>query len=475
MNYDSRAFLAWRMNWFSSIVSYESRIFFWEKDNKVVVSASAPQLESIVGANNVISGVENLPPLLKQKIANAIAPNTQIDCVVYPNTQAELAEIIAMARRQGWGVLPYGSGSKLSWGGLVKNVNIAISTERLNRLIAHAAGDMTVTAEAGMKFSQLQQILAPANQFLALDPAYPDSATLGGIVATADSGSLRQRYGGVRDQLIGFSFIRSDGLIAKAGGQVVKNVAGYDLMKLFTGSYGTLGVICQVTFRVYPLPEASKTVLLTGKAEALASAAKTLLASALTPTAIDLLSTQLTQALAATSGMGLLTRFQSIPESVSQQSERLSEIGKKLELQSHIYSDTEDSALWQRLRELMQPAAEKNTIFAKIGVKPSAAVATLKQFEDNVSDSGFLGKIHALSGLGYLRFDSENAVERISKLRELLSVNSGFLTVLEAPITIKQQIDVWGYNGNALDLMKKIKQKFDPENIFSSNRFVGGI
>ncbi len=449
----------------------------------MVLSAIAPQLESIVSAGSVISGAA-LPAPLKERMARAIAPNTSIDCAVYPNTQAELAEVLALARRLRWGVLPCGSGSKLSWGGLVHPPNpphqggqrgiVAVSTERLNRPIDHAQGDMTVTAEAGMKFSQLQQLLAPAGQFLALDPAYPDSATLGGIVATADSGSLRQRYGGVRDQLIGFSFVRSDGLVAKAGGRVVKNVAGYDLMKLFAGSYGTLGMICQVTFRVYPLPEASQTVLLSGEARAIASAAQTLLASALTPTAADLLSSQLARELGAPSGMGLLVRFQSIPESVTEQSDRVVEVGKKLGLQSSTYTETEESALWQRLREFMQPAAEESAVFAKIGVRASAAVAALTKFDDLVGSSG-LGAIRAGSGLGALRFDGESAVDRISKLRSLLSANSGFLTVLEAPIAVKQQVDVWGYSGNALDLMKKIKQQFDPDNILSPHRFVGGI
>lgn len=435
--------------------------------------AIAPQLESIVGAGSVISCAALQAPL-KEQIARSLAPNTQIDCAVYPNTQAELAAVLAIARRNRWGVLPFGSGSKLSWGGLAKNVQIAVSTERLNRLVDRAAGDMTVTAEAGMKFSQLQQLLAPVGQFLALDPAYPDSATLGGIVATADSGSLRQRYGGVRDQLIGFSFVRSDGQVAKAGGRVVKNVAGYDLMKLFAGSYGTLGIICQVTFRVYPLPEASQTVLLSGETQAIATAAQTLLASALTPTAADLLSTKLARALGAPSGMGLLVRFQSIPESVTEQSDRIVEVGKKLGLQSSTYTEVEESALWQRLRELMQPTDEEGAVFGKIGVKASSAVAALAKFDDLAGSSG-LGAIRAQTGLGYLRFDGEGASDRISKLRSLLSENSGFLTLLEAPIAVKQQVDVWGYSGNALDLMKKIKQQFDPENILSPHRFVSGI
>jgi glycolate oxidase FAD binding subunit len=433
----------------------------------------APQLESIVGATGVVSRAQLEAPLALA-LAQTVTPNTQIDCTVKPNTQAELAEIIALAHRNRWGVLPGGSGSKLSWGGLAGGARFAVSTERLNQLIDHAAGDLTVTAEAGMKFAQLQQILASKGQFLALDPAFPQMATLGGIVATGDSGFLRHRYGGVRDQLIGLSFVRSDGQIAKAGGRVVKNVAGYDLMKLFTGSYGTLGIICQVTFRVYPLPAASQTVALTGSPDAIARAAQTLLASALTPTAVELLSPQLVADSLGKPDTGLLIRFQSIPESVQEQSNRLLEVGKALGLEGISLGGDDEAQLWQRLREQMDAPAAEPAILCKIGVRPSLAAGALTLMETLLSPAG-AGLIHLGSGLGVLRFAGENLTERVLKMRSICQEKGGFLTVLEAPVSVKQQLDVWGYTSNALDLMRLIKRQFDPENILSAGRFVGGI
>ena len=172
--------------------------------------------------------------------------------LAFPETLEALATGVKLANEFDWKILICGNGSKLSWGGLVKEAQLVISTQRLNRIIDHAIGDLTVTVEAGMTISQLQQALSPSNQFLPLNPCYPQSATIGGIVATADTGSWRQGYGGVRDLLLGLSFVRADGVIAKAGGRVVKNVAGYDLMKLFCGSFGTLGIISQVTMRLYP-------------------------------------------------------------------------------------------------------------------------------------------------------------------------------------------------------------------------------
>ena len=305
----------------------------------------ASTLTSILSTENAVLPWENLAPTQKQNLQQSIDSKSYPICVVYPHSQAELAAVITTANSHKWRVLACGSGSKINWGGLGKNIDIIVSTERINQLIEHAVGDLTVTVEAGMKFAQIQEILAKSGQTLALDPAFPESATIGGIVATADTGSLRQRYGGVRDQILGITFIRADGEIAKAGGRVVKNVAGYDLMKLFTGAYGTLGIISQVTLRVYPIPETSGTVILTGKSEAISQAVRILQSSELTPTQADLLSSKLVTSLALGTGIGLITRFQTIHESVEEQSQRLLAIGEKLGLQGVIYQGVEESKI----------------------------------------------------------------------------------------------------------------------------------
>ena len=434
----------------------------------------AQKLEPIVG-ESAIYDWEHLPPTWQKGLKRANAPENFPSCIVYPHTVEELKHVITCAYSNNWKVLPCGSGSKLGWGGVGKDVDVVISTERLNRVIAHAVGDLTVTVEAGVKLADLQNILGKEGQFLPLDPAYPQQATLGGIIATADSGSWRQRYGGVRDMLLGISFVRSDGQMAKAGGRVVKNVAGYDLMKLFTGSYGTLGILTEVTFRVYPIPEASGTVVLTGDGDAIASATKTLLASALTPTATDLLSSQLVSKLSLGQGLGLMVRFQSVAESVLEQSSRLLEVGQNLGLQGTVYIDADEVTLWQSLSEQIWIASQETAITCKIGVLPTAAVTTLTKLDSITSCTG-LGVIHAGSGLGRLRFDAASVTpQTIMELRGYCESQSGFLTVLEAPIDVKKELDVWGYSGNALKIMCGIKQQFDPKNILSPFRFVGGI
>ena len=431
------------------------------------------KLEPIVGDG--ICDWESLNPRWREQMAKANNTENLLSGVVYPSITQELAHVMSHAHHNSWSVLPCGSGSKLGWGGVGKDIDLVVSTERLNRIIEHAVGDLTVTVEAGVKFSDLQNVLTKTNQFLPLEPAYPQDATIGGIVATADSGSLRHRYGGIRDMLLGLSFVRSDGQIAKAGGRVVKNVAGYDLMKLFTGSYGTLGIITEVTLRVYPVPEASGTVVLTGEAEAIASATKTLLASALSPTAVDLLSTQLVSQLSRGQGIGLIVRFQSVSESVKEQSSRLLEVGQQLGLSGTFYTEADEVKLWQQLPEQIWESTQPPAITCKIGVSPTAAVATLTKL-DALTASSALGLIHAGSGLGLLRLDpTVTTPQTILELRRSCQDQSGFLSVLEAPISLKQQLDVWGYNGNALEIMRRIKQQFDPKNLLSPSRFVGGI
>ena len=449
------------------MIFFTGRLATFMKSFSTENYVSTEELESIVGSSGICLR-QDTEPFWQERVEKAVAPGTSIACTVYPNTQEELAALIACARQNRWRVLPCGSGSKLDWGGLVEGVNIAVSTARLNRLVEHAVGDLTVTAAAGMKFADLQAVLGTAGQFLPIDPAYPQQATLGGIIATADTGSLRHRYRGVRDLLLGMTFVRSDGKIAVAGGRVVKNVAGYDLMKLFTGSYGTLGIISQVTFRVYPLPESSGTVILTGEAGALAQAAQILLSSALTPTAVDLLSPDLVTKLGLGKGTGLIVRFQSIAESVQQQSARLLEVGEKLGLQGTKCSENDEHQLWQRLPETMWNCNTKSAIICKIGIRPSEAVKAINELP--IQDA----LIHAGSGLGVLRFETATA-ETLLQVRQKCEAKGGFLTVLVAPTDIKQELDIWGYTGSAIDVMGRIKQQFDPENILSPNRFLSGI
>jgi glycolate oxidase FAD binding subunit len=380
-----------------------------------------------------------------------------------PICAGELAELVTIASRSKSPLIVAGNSSKLDWGGMVRAAQSLVSTQKLDRLIAHAVGDLTITVEAGMKFSRLQEILATAGQFLPLDPAYPNKSTIGGIIATADTGSLRHRYGGVRDLLLGISFIRADGKIAKAGGRVVKNVAGYDMMKLFTGSYGTLGILTEVTLRVYPLPANSGTVILTGAVEGLRNAAKILIASTLTPIAVDVLSTAFSQHLEISNTPSLVVKFATIPASIAQQSEQLLAIGKGLGLKSGTWQGAQEEQLWSGIQTGIWGDAP---IGCKLGVRSTAAVETIELL-DRLSENTAKGVIHLNSGIGAFALSDSN---HIKSCRTHCEAAGGFLSVLQAPVDVKQQIDVWGYRGNAVPLMREIKQQFDPAGILNPGK-----
>jgi glycolate oxidase FAD binding subunit len=380
-----------------------------------------------------------------------------------PDRLSALAELVTIAHRNKSPLLVAGNRSKLDWGGIVTGATKIVTTQKLDRLVAHAVGDLTVTVETGMTFDRLQAILATAGQFLPLDPSYPKLATIGGLIATADTGSLRHRYGGVRDLLLGISFIRADGKIAKAGGRVVKNVAGYDMMKLFTGSYGTLGILTEATFRVYPLPTDSGTVILTGAVDRLTEAAKILLASTLTPIAVDVLSTAFSQHLEISNTPSLVVKFATIPASIAEQSAQLLEIAKGLGLKGDSWQGDRERQLWSGIQTGIWGISE---IGCKLGVRSTAAVETIALLDRSTDNLG-RGVIHLSSGIGACTMDLPTV---IAPLRSHCEASGGYLSVLQAPVAVKQTIDVWGYRGNAVNLMRAIRSQFDPQGILNPDR-----
>ena len=203
-----------------------------------------------------------------------------------------------------------GGGTKLDWGAVAQPVDLLLSTASLNSVIEHRHGDLTATIQAGARLSTINSILAKHRQWLPLDPPWLDRSTIGGLISTNDSGPRRHYYGSPRDLIIGVSFARSDGQLAKAGGIVVKNVAGYDISRLLTGSFGCLGVIVSATFKLVPVAPSSRTVLINlDSNETMESAIIALSNSSLTPTAMDL----------EWFPAKLLIRFESIEAAVEQQ------------------------------------------------------------------------------------------------------------------------------------------------------------
>ncbi len=429
----------------------------------------ASRLQDHLGPDARVVAPDQLDPAWQARLESALVPGEPRPALVYPQTVGALAAAIALAQQERWPLLLCGRGSKLSWGKPAQGVKLILSTQDLNTVIEHAASDLTVTVAAGLGLADLQATLRARGQFLPLDPAYPETATLGGIVATADTGSWRQRYGSPRDLLLGLSVVRADGAIAKAGGRVVKNVAGYDLMKLFTGSYGSLGAIAQLTFRTYPWPEASATSLVTGAVDAIAQARTTLLQSALTPTAVDLLSPALVAALGEPDPLGLLVRFQSLPASVTEQVQRWQGLAQALGLTGPTYTEAAETELWAQVQAWVRQGHNR-AIAGKIGLLPAQAATFLAALATEAPAPSY-GQIHASSGVGYLGLPAATPAEAIARLRAACEAQQGYLTLLEAPQALKQALEPWGYRGNAIALMQALKAQFDPDQLLSPGRF----
>jgi glycolate oxidase FAD binding subunit len=436
----------------------------------------------LLGADTVIS-FDRLGAKLHDRIVQSLTPDSLPPvCVLYPQNIDELSKAIALAYEHRLRLLPCGNATKLDWGGLVSRADVVISTSKLDQVIEHCVGDLTVTVQAGVKYQDLQELLAKEGQFLAIDPAYPADATIGGILATGSAGSLRHRYNNVRDMCLGIEFVRSDGEVVKAGGRVVKNVAGYDLMKLLTSSYGTLGIASTITFRLYPLPEFSQIALVTGVAAAIAQLKQKISASVLTPTACDFLSASVVEKLGLGENIGLAIQFSSLKVSVIEQCDRIATLAKELDLQVQIIDQVQE--FWRSLEDLMWQGELRNLerptdgdhVVCKFGILPSAIVSLIQQCELIFKHQSYALQVHAGSGLGILRIESQNpeVAEQIAKVRSIAESQSGFLTILEASQELKFNHsvlnNVWGYTGNASDLMSKIQKQFDPRGLLSPDR-----
>ncbi|MFP5369337.1 MAG: FAD-binding oxidoreductase, partial [Actinomycetes bacterium] len=232
--------------------------------------------------------------------------------VVRPTSVEEVAEVLRAAAAEGRTVVPVGGRSKLSWAAPPSSCDLVLDTTGLDRIVEHVAGDLTVVAEAGVRLADLQEHVGQAGQMLGLDPP-EEGATLGGVVSANASGPRRLQYGTVRDLLIGTTVVLADGTVAHAGGKVVKNVAGYDLGKLYTGAHGTLGVLVSTTWRLHPVPPARRVVTLerTDASDA-GPLAIALNRSTLTPSAVELIGS-------ARGPARLVVLFESIAESVADQ------------------------------------------------------------------------------------------------------------------------------------------------------------
>ena len=410
-------------------------------------------------------------------------PGTAVDGVpvarvARPGSVAEAGQVLAAAAADGLAVAFVGGGSKLGLGNPPERVDLLVSTERLDQVLEHAAGDLVVRVQGGARLADLQAALAPAGQWLALDPPEP-RATVGGVVAANASGPRRLRYGTVRDLIIGITVVLADGTVARAGGKVVKNVAGYDLAKLFCGSLGTLGLVAEATFRLHPLPAAAAVVTLeVDSPQRVGAALGPLLRSALEPSAVEL-------AWPDWQLPGRLTVvFEGIQPGVEAQAAACAELLGRVGTAAVAGPGETDAAL----AELGPPRFEKADVGVKVTCPPADLAAVLEDLR--AGPSPWLGPVHAHAGTGVLWVASdfgEGELEAsggrlvpalagaVTTARERLAARGGSLVLVKAPPELKRAVDAWGPAGDAVGLMRRVKERFDPDRRLSPGRFVGGI
>lgn len=385
--------------------------------------------------------------------------------VVEPGSVEEAGRILALADHHGVKVAVRGGGTKLRWGNPPRSLDLILSTARLNRVLEHASGDLVARVEAGARLKDVQTALSGAGQWLALDPP-EEGATIGGAIAANATGPRRLRYGSARDLLIGATYVLPNGTIAKAGGKVVKNVAGYDLCKLLTGSFGTLALLSEVTVRLHPLPPVSRTVLRSsnrGTPDDLFSVAGRIVHSHLTPTALDFAWNGSESMLAA--------RFESIEPSVEAQTRAAMSLLNGEEIR--VVEDAEEAELWSPGGAL-HPHVRPGAMQMKIGCTLTALPAVMRA----VMAAGAAVPIHGHAGSGIVLAEftgTETDASAIVTLRSEVERLGGYLVVLSAPDEIKRSVDSWGEVGGAQHLMSRVKARFDPNGTLNPGRFVAGI
>jgi glycolate oxidase FAD binding subunit len=410
-----------------------------------------------------IAGAEHMRAATPEDAINGLQPQM----VIEPGSPDEIARVLKTASGAGLHVIPRGGATKMDWGNPPRGADLILSTRRLNRVVEHAWGDMTATVEAGCTLQQLQQTLAEHGQRLALDPLWSGKATIGGILATNDSGPLRIRFGSLRDLIIGITLALADGTLARSGGKVVKNVAGYDLPKLATGSLGTLGIITQAIFRLHPIPRESRSLSFSTPDNAAMNAlVLAILDSKLVPTGL--------QVRAAGSSLPEIDlRFEGTTagcDAQIDQAVRLAASSHQVGAQAEVWNAP--AALWG--------GAEASAV-CKFTLLP-ASMGTFFDKVREVADRAHLQwrLVAQAVGAGFLRLEGDGAAADVFsgalvELRQGLEARGGSFVVLRCPSEMKSKLDVWGSSGDALPVMKSIKAQFDPAGVLNPGRFIGGI
>ena len=423
-------------------------------------AALRDELQRIVGESGILPDAQ---------IANYTIDGLTPKAVVLPASVWEIQDVLRFAAAQHLSVIPAGSGSKLQSGNPPEKVDIVLAMTRINEVVEYEPADLTVTVEAGIQLTALQEKLADNGQFLPLNPPYASRCTLGGIVAANASGSLRLRYGTARNLVLGLRVVHASGTVVKSGGKVVKNVAGYDVNKLYIGSFGTLGILTEMTLKLSPIP--ARQALLTAQFQDMQAAAKTGLSIVGSQTLPDFVNLLVNSEHARPT---LVAGFGGDAETVTWQLERARRI---MELNGAIGVKEVEGESFQKLNDAIRAFAESENDSRTVIVQVNLKRTDIAEFAENVLTNN--AEMLALLGSGvlYLKMEQvEGLAETLATLRERVVAAHGSLIIESAPPELKQQLDVWGpVAPRARNLMQQLKARFDERNLLNPGRFVSGI
>ena len=408
--------------------------------------------------------------------ADAVA-GVQPRLILEPTNERHAAAVLRLANDAGLAVIPRGGATKLGWG------NPPTRADVLDKIVEHAWADLTVSVEAGCAIQKLQTALAHHGQRLALDPLWPVEATIGGVLSTNDSGSLRLRFGALRDLIIGVTLALPDGTLASSGGRVVKNVAGYDLPKLVTGALGNLAVITRAIFRLHPLPRNAKTLTISGcNLEEMQRLILAIQDSQLAHTALQARIAQVAEPV-----VDIL--FEGTAEGIAAQEDQLRALA------SPSLVTESGPTVWNASQTLWSSA--DSAAMAKITTLPATIARTVESVQRITNAHQAHWKLTTqATGIGWLRLEGapESLYDSLSDLRYEIEHAGGSLVVLHQPADAQhaelqqtdqkrgatgrdesKRIEAWGQGGDALPLMRAVKNQFDPKHTLNPGRFVGGI
>jgi glycolate oxidase FAD binding subunit len=388
--------------------------------------------------------------------------------VCLPHSAEQIAAALRICAEAEASVVPWGGGTAMAIGNPPPRLDLIISTIRMNRLLEHDHANLTVTVQSGITLAALQTAVGSRKQFLSFDAPYPERSTIGGIVATNLNGPKRSSHGSVRDLVIGLKVVLGSGEQIKAGGKVVKNVAGYDMCKLFTGSLGSLGILTEATVRVAPIPEESATSIARGTLAQAVQLVSELAHSKLLPAAVVLGKGAMEQI------WRLAVSFEGFGETVARQLSELDSLSKRNGMAIEIHRAETEQRVWRDLGDLPLQA---DRIIYRLTVPRSSVAPVLEAIQSSLIGAAApaLSADVAMGTIWIVMPANKTSVGQFPKLIQLAQRHHGHAVMFAAPPELKLGVEVWGPSPATLALMRDIKQRFDPHGIMNPGRFIGGL